>query len=172
MDLTKQKITLNDAEIKDAIKEYINRHSNVDCISAISFNSSNYTSASCEVELKVLDVLTKKEKSIEYGLRHTESQFLVNSILFKNDKIILGIGNEGIKWKSIKSIFASFKDILVRAEKGQFTPYGVNTNNNIKEKIMQAKDQLKEDLLQFEIVEFGEVKKQEMTFHLDELAKI
>lgn len=178
MNISKQKVSLGDDDIKKAIKDYVEKSYNyrykisgdISLSSAVTSSSynSNLVSGSCEVEPAVINPLTIKDPVNTYKLRHRETGLFVDSIIFDNG-IKMSVGPVGKQWNAVGDIFNQCKVLIENAKKSYFP----STETKAHElKYENYKQQIKEDFLKFEIVCFGEIKSEDVTFHLDLLGKV
>lgn len=164
-DIKKAKITLTQTEIEQAIKKYIQDTTSpkMNCVGPVEITKNSYgnTAASAEIEPPVFDPLAVVENNVYYKLRHRTTKLFVEAMVSTNKKVILAVGVSGLKWDSISQLFATIKKSVIKTD-----------FNNKPIPNQPLLEQLKEDLLQFEIVHFGEVKTDDITFHINELAKL
>ncbi len=170
---TNRKITLNDAEIKTAIIEYIeNRTSPAAKVVGqikISVGQSGWQDGSIanKVDADVQDILItanefeKPEESSYVKLRHRDSNlFLQRLFINENNVIEFQLNKIGLLYQTKKMFFTYFERMCLEAN---------------KLKVGKSKFDLsafKEKLLDFDFVIFEESKIDEMTFHLDLIDQI
>ena len=137
----------------------------ITCVGNIDIQKKEYggTSASVDIEPTVLDPLVPLEENLHYKLRHRNSKLFVESVKLPTNgkRVIFGVGMSGMKWESIGGIFVDLKKHVMKTD--------------YQHKLICDEpllEQLREDLLHFEIVYFGEVKADDMTFHINELGKM
>lgn len=165
--MKRARLTLDAAEVEAAIKQYIsnNIYPRLVCVGNVELlkRDFNVTQASVDVEPAIIDPFEAIEGNIHYKLRHRESKLFVESVnlSIEKKKVVFGVGMLGCQWDTIPAIFNNLKKIILK-----------KNFNGVPECDPVALEQLKEDLLLFEIVYFGETKVDDMTFHINELGKM
>jgi len=163
MKIEKHRVILEKSEIDTAIVEFIESHNvTLECRDKVEFTLDGYKrpQAKCEVKTRVINLLEPEKTLTTYRLRHKETGLYVNSIYCDLGKIVFGAGKDGLDWPSIDAMFDYIK-LLTKPK--------TYDKNKLED---GAIDDLKDELLNFEIVRYGFIKSEEMTYHVDKLNKI
>jgi len=159
---------LDEKEIMSAIYAFI--EGNIDppikCLGDTKFETDRKTGKilayqeAYNVRLDPLEVV--KDRSY-YCLRHIDTGlFLVGITIDKKNNLSYPSSispANSMRWRYSSEIISSLKT----------TATANSYNEKAKNKIL---DGLRDDLLQFQIVKFGEIEVEDLTFHIDQLAKL
>lgn len=151
-------LTLTKHDLEKAIAQYLREH----VFPSVNVNTNDIQGLpekivmSCGENFVNLQNIRDLNADNNFKLRHRETKLLVEQYRFDYTEkaVIFGLGTTGRKWKSINSMLRDFRSTISSS-------YG-------DEAVMKLKD----DLLNYEILSFGYISAEEMTFHIDELAAI
>lgn len=166
-DIKKARVTLSSNEIETAVKQYIQESMfpKLICIGNVELIKKEYgnVTAAVDVEPASVNPLSLVEDSVFYKLRHRTTKLFVESVTLQSNpkRLVLGVGMSGQKWANITDIFKTLKKFTTKPD----------FNGKIQTDQVLL-DLLKEDLLHFEVVYFGETKADDITFHINELGKM
>lgn len=169
MVVEKIKVTVLTNEIKQAIKEYVEKNScpKVICAGDISISTAQYSgeySATCLVEPLTFNSsnIYNKLAPSRIKLRHRVGKHFVEGIGLPKvgePQIIFYLGPVGKDWNNLDDIFAETKKVL-------------NSVAMPPLKLSMVLENFKEILLDYEVVHFGEIKTEDMTFHVEKISKL
>ncbi len=166
MKTTPAKVTMDQKELEMAVKDYVqSRHTSpVKCIGTPQFSKVDYGYiASCDIEASVVETKIPNHPTSHYQLRHRETKLFLRSLVYDESekRWVLGVNQHGYWWANLDSIF-SYIEQEIKTVKSRFKNLGLELDTI----------SLQEKLLEYEIVHIGEIKAEDMTFHLDKLKKI
>lgn len=158
-------VALDQKELETAVKNYINTHHTnpVKCVGTPKLIKTDYTfSASCEIESAPVETKTPNHPTIAYKLRHRDTKLYMRSLTFDETekRWVIGVHQTGYYWTSLDAVF-NYLEQEAKNIKNKFKSLGQDAD------IIS----LQEILLEYEIVHTGEIKAEDMTFHLDRLKK-